>query len=492
MKSIWTALALLAYSVNAYSNEFRYENFPVGDTPSALAGAYTAQSGNAFSMHYNPAGIAGIEKQVSGTLNAFTSSTTKYKEVFPVPVGIEFTIDGIENDYRFDSLERSSNTIIPGFLGYVTQIGKLSVGGYLATPDISYEQLSDTNTFNFFGSMEIYPGDSATLVNEFGTVIEQRSLSVDSEYNVTQAGISAALPLTSNLSVGSTIGFIQVKKKEIFITSEALIEASDESDYNYRQFATEGIRTNDEKMLIEPKLGLLWKADDLALGVDISQKINLSRNLNYNGTFLETYSEQSIDHSVDPATSYDSTLTLIQVESEEKQSYPIALKLGTVKSFDWGYLSLDIHHYTAVDDTPVLENNQLETSFDSAIYVDATRTFEQVTNYSLAANVNISSNTNLFFGAFTDFSNTTLNTFDENADVIAYLPHEDIDMYGISFAVNHKTEDFNATTGIIASSGSGKAASWELIAFGGGHDEGVNDYFEVDKTNINIFFGIQY
>jgi hypothetical protein len=488
MKKALLSLTTLC-TLGAHANEFHYENFPVGDTPSALAGAYSASHGKTFSMHYNPAGIADIGKQISGTLNAFSSTNTKFEEVFTTPVGVEFAADERIPVYHYDSLDRSSNTIVPGFLGYTMPLSKLTIGAYLSTPDLSYEQLSDTDFFDYEGDINIYTTDGSGFVTEAGAVYEERGISLDSEYNVTQGGISAAVKISPKLSLGTTLGVISSKRKEIYITTQFLTESSDVSDYQYTQSQTETTRIKNEETLVEPKLGLLWQGDGFSFGLNASKKISLSRDFSYNANFLTSIEESSSTHNLDLAESNLNEVYTIQASTSEGQEQPLNIDLGVQKFFDWGSVSLDIHHYFEVDQEIELVESRRSSIQPELIYVETSRQYESVTNFSAAVNYKFSPSTSLYLGAFTDLSNTKIRTHEEG---IAYLAHEDIDLFGISTAINYKTEEYDITAGVVASTGSGKAASWELIAFGGGHNEGEEDYYEIDRTAWNAFLGVQF
>lgn len=488
-KPLLSITALLALNANA--NEFHYENFPVGDTPSALAGAYTAHHGKTYSMHYNPAGIAGVDKQVSGTLNAFTSVNTRFDEVFPTPVDVGVSDPEKNNIYRYDSLDRSSNTIIPGFLGYAVQSSGVTWGAYLSTPDISYEELSDTQYFEYRGDIYIFPTDISPFT-ETGEVYEERGLSLDNEYTVTQGGISAAFEVTKNFSIGGTLSLIKSKKKEVYITSLYVAERSTQSDYVYNSYGTETTRIENQSLLFEPKLGFLWKAESFSFGANISQKTPLHRNFKYNANFLTSGKEVSTDYNLDPEHASDQFLTTIQLESNAKQNHPINIDFGIQKSFNWGSITFDIHHYTDVKDNVNLASSRESLIQASPVLVETTRQFEAVTNFSIATNIQLTSSTSLYLGTFTDFSNTAINYYADDDRDIAYQAHEDIDLYGVSTALNYKTDEFDITAGFIVSAGNGKAASWELVAFDGGHNSGEEEYYEVKKTAVNAFLGIQF
>lgn len=73
---------LLVFPLSSGADEFHFNNFPVGERPSGLAGAYTALSNDATGLFYNPAGIVRGVNQVTASIYAYTKSTTEYKNVF--------------------------------------------------------------------------------------------------------------------------------------------------------------------------------------------------------------------------------------------------------------------------------------------------------------------------------------------------------------------------------------------------------------------------
>jgi hypothetical protein len=495
MHKIITAFSASLITLATSANEFHYENIPVGDQPSSLAGAYTSIMKSSYGMHYNPAGIEGIGNTLSGTINAYSYENSKYSNVFPKPTSVNWDDGERDLDYVDQSLDRTSQTILPGFLGYTTTLGDFTVGAYVSTTDISYEELDEFGTFNYKGTISIYTDDEDNEdqdieYNEQGEVIENRDFSLDSEYKVTQFGISSAYKLTESLDIGFTLSGIFKKKKEVTISEIQYFEFSAETDYYFEEITQASTRLLDDEVLIEPKFGAIYHRDNYAIGFTISQKYGLSRDLQYSDKWTKGNKETSEFYfGNDEENEFDRRTARFDVD--DKQDYPLAIAVGANITFDIFMLTMDIHHYNKVD-APV----KFSRANEYGSIIDITREFQAVTNLSAAVEVTISNKTKISFGMYTDNSNISLDDFNEQrgSDFVIFRPQEKIDFVGVSLSLNHKTEDYNITTGLVVNVGDGDGSNSQLENFGGGEVDETNSatHFKIKKQVLSLYFGVQY
>jgi hypothetical protein len=495
MHKIFIAFPVSLICFITHANEFHYENIPVGDQPSALAGAYTSIMNSSYGMHYNPASIQGIGNTLSGTINAYSYESSKYSNVFPKPTSVSWEDGDREVGYVDESLDRTSQTILPGFLGYTTTLGDFTVGAYLATTDISYEELDEYGTFNYKGSISIYTDDEDDddlhiEHNEQGEVIENRDFSLDSEYKVTQFGFSSAYKLNESIDIGVTFSGIFKKKKEVTVSEIQYFQFSTDTDYYFEDITQASTRLLDDEVLIEPKFGAIYHQDNYAIGFTISQKYSLSRDLQYSDKWANGIKETSEFYfGDDEENEFDRRTARFDIDT--KQDYPLAIEVGANVTFDNMMLAMDIHHYNKVD-SPI----EFSSASEYGSVIDITRAFESVTNISAAIEVEISNKTKIAFGIYTDNSNISLDAFNEQrADgVVLFRPQEDVDFIGVTFSVNHKASNYNITTGLVMNFGDGYGTNSQLDNFGGGEIDEITSatQFKIKKEVLSLYFGVQY
>jgi len=495
MHKIFIAFPVSLICFITHANEFHYENIPVGDQPSALAGAYTSIMNSSYGMHYNPASIQGIGNTLSGTINAYSYEKSKYSNVFPKPTSVSWEDGDRDVDYVDESLDRTSQTILPGFLGYTTTLGDFTVGAYLATTDISYEELDEYGTFNYKGSISIYTDDEDDddlhiEYNEQGEVIENRDFSLDSEYKVTQFGFSSAYKLNESIDIGVTFSGIFKKKKEVTVSEIQYFQFSADTDYYFEDITQASTRLLDDEVLIEPKFGAIYHQDNYAIGFTISQKYSLSRDLQYSDKWTNGIKETSEFYfGDDEENEFDRRTARFDIDT--KQDYPLAIEVGANVTFDNIMLTMDIHHYNKVD-SPI----EFSSASENGSVIDITREFESVTNMSAAIEVEISHKTKIAFGIYTDNSNISLDAFNEQwADgVMLFRPQEDVDFIGVTFSVNHKASNYNITTGLVMNFGDGYGTNSQLDNFGGGEVDEITStrQFKIKKQVLSLYFGVQY
>jgi long-chain fatty acid transport protein len=114
---IFYLFLLLVFPFSSGADDFHFNNFPIGERPSGLAGAYTALSNDATGLYYNPAGIVGIN-QVTASIYAYTKSTSEYKNVF-----------GNTN------WTKDTGEFVPGFFGFTHTFLKGTLGFSVAVID---------------------------------------------------------------------------------------------------------------------------------------------------------------------------------------------------------------------------------------------------------------------------------------------------------------------------------------------------------------------
>lgn len=176
-KGIYAALflsfLLVLFPIPSEADEFHFNNFPVEERPSGMAGAYTALSNDATGLFYNPGGIVRGTDQVTASIYAYSRSTTEYKNVFG------------NNNFTKDASE-----FVPGFFGITHTFPKGTLGFSIAVVDSSRTN-QNQDFFNI-------------LVNgqnrwDFGRV------NFNFENRVYNFGPSYALPISDEFSLGTTL-----------------------------------------------------------------------------------------------------------------------------------------------------------------------------------------------------------------------------------------------------------------------------------------------
>lgn len=391
---IFGLFLLLVFPLNSGADDFHFNNFPIGERPSGLAGAYTALSNDATGLYYNPAGIVGGINQVTASIYAYTKSTTEYKNVF-----------GNTN------WTKVTGEFVPGFFGFTYNLPKGTLGFSVAVVD-SGRSDQNQDIYNI-----IYNGQK---IWDYGRI------NYNFENKVYNIGPSFALPISEGLSLGTTL-YLQYKNQKEF--QNQTLSSGGGSTFS---LLWENMRIEETEWGIRPILGILWKPKNqkVSVGLSVSRTFVFSRDYSYQ--YIGTY------QSVTPSNSQNEALGDIE-KSNDFQEYPFVATLGIAYSFSprW-LLSWDLSYYTK---TERQDQNDLPSTF-------GTRSFF---NTALGGEFRYSEKWMVRAGFFTNLANNTIDELEVNQRA------ESIDMVGVNLSATFKQNSKSFTLGTSYSTGIGKA-----------------------------------
>jgi long-chain fatty acid transport protein len=390
---------LLIFPFPSEANEFHYNNFPVGERPSGLAGAYTALSEDAAGLYYNPAGIVRGKDQVAASIYGYTISTTEYKNVFG---NTKWTKDAGE--------------FVPGFFGFTHALPRGTIGFSIAVVD------SDRTNQN----QDIY-----NILVEDKTRWDYGRINYNFENRVYNFGPSYALPISEELSFGTTL---YVHYKTLRKDQNQIFSSGGGTSY---EMLWENIRVEGTEWGLRPILGLLWKPKDkkVSIGLSLSRTILFSSDYSYQ--YVGSY------QLVTPTSATPGAAGIIN-KSNDLREYPYVATLGIAYLFSprW-LLSWDLAYYTQTNNK---DSNGLPITFP-------TRSFF---NTAIGAEFRYSEKWIFRGGFFTNLANNKLDSLPANQSA------ESIDMYGGNLSVSFKQKSVSFTLGTSYSTGTGQAKLGEF------------------------------
>ncbi len=392
--SLWSLLIAKSFSFfvcfvlffrTSAADEFHYINSLVGDRPSGMGGAYTAISTDPAGLYYNPAGIAFAHGQkFSINVNAYNISTKTYQGALNKATG------------ESENWTLRSSQLVPNFFGIIYKLGNSNLGFSYAVVD---SFLRDQDQI-FYDIRSAIPG----------TTITRYVINIDDEDKVYNMGPSYAVKLREDFSFGITLYFHYRSGK---IIRNHFINLSN-GEFNWENYYLSWTEYG-----IKPIVGFLWKPiDSISTGLSFSRTFILDSERKHQSTWRGPASLGFGPNDVD----------FTMIESYQKRKLPYKTSFGIAYSPSTSLLlSVDMSHYTAVEDRKSVFNGALGVEY----YVTP----------SIALRV----------GGFTDFANTPkLKTG------LADQP-EHIDIYGGTFSITYYRKDSFFTFGAIYSYGSGKA-----------------------------------
>ncbi|MCW9005462.1 MAG: hypothetical protein OQK70_09380 [Gammaproteobacteria bacterium] len=309
LKSL-AAFCLIFSSSSLYADQWHYNNVIIGERATGMGGAYTAISDDPSGLFHNPAGIVyGGSRNLSASVNAFSTSTTTYKGV----------LGG--RDW-----ERKSSALLPNFFGLTQPLGGGIIGFSYAVPDsVSEDQDS---IFNNIGNPAV------------GTDIRDYLINVNNEDNTYKLGPSYAIEINDELSIGATL-YLHVRDQEL-IANQWIRYNNDEMEWynSYYQSSETGF---------EPILGIMWSPfDQFSLGMSIRQVSIMSSETSGQAICVSDKTGQTVAQCQPPVggVAQDPTLGVSKVERD----MPTQVNLGVAyfRSNDL-LLSADMAFYTSTD-----------------------------------------------------------------------------------------------------------------------------------------------
>jgi len=279
---ILCAAAGFLFSLQAFADEYHYNNILIGDRAAGMGGAYTAISDDPSGLFYNPAGIAYVQgSNVSVSANAFHQTKTVYKSA----------LGGA--DY-----ERNSSALLPNFFGIIQPLGKGRVGFSYAVPD---SILEDQN--------QVFYNVNATT--------QRYAINFNNNDNTYNVGPSYAIELTNEFSFGITL-YGHYRQNE-WISNQLTNKSAGYEWLNAFYKSTE--------FGVKPIVGLMWSpTSKVSAGLTVN-KINI---LSANTVFQAVCTGDtaiSACQGLDPTYAGGAPLRLVNT-SDIKKVYPLTSTLG--------------------------------------------------------------------------------------------------------------------------------------------------------------------
>jgi hypothetical protein len=395
---IFCLFLLLVFPLSSGADDFHFNNFPVGERPSGLAGAYTALSNDATGLYYNPAGIVGIN-QVTASIYAYTKATSEYKNVFG------------NTNWTKDTSE-----FVPGFFGFTHTFPLGTLGFSVAVVDSGRsDQNQDIYNINYNGQK----------IWDYGRI------NYNFDNKVFNFGPSFALPISEEFSLGTTL-YLHYKKQKEF--QNQVFSSGGGSIFT---LLWENMRIEETEWGIRPILGILWKPKNQKVSVGLSVSRTFVFSSDYSNQYIGTY------QSITPSNPQIQTLADLD-KSTDCREYPFVATLGIAYAFSprW-LLSWDLSYYTK---TERQDDNEVPSTF-------STRSFF---NTAIGGEFRYSEKWIFRAGFFTNLANNNIDDSTVNQRA------ESVDMVGVNLSATFKQNSNSYTLGTSYSTGTGKARLGEF------------------------------
>jgi long-chain fatty acid transport protein len=435
MRMIHAARLLLAaafVSPATSAGEFQHRNLLIGDRAIGLGGAYTALADDPSGMFYNPAGIVHAERASSTSVNALSYSATEYENILP---------GGTD-------LNRSSTVVVPGFFGAMTEIGAGRGGFFLAVTDFSGERQSTAFSLASFSGLR--DDSQGTFAND-----------VDSR--VYHLGLSLGQPITGGWSWGGAVALVLRDQRELRrLDAVAIGETSGD-----RLASLTAIRVSDETNTLRPTLGLHYRGEQgTSLGLTVSREFGVSRTYEYD--YRQVSAITPGDGSA--PSSFDEQVI---VRSDERQERPWHIAVGLAQAVSPQFLlTLNLDHYTEVDDALVVVNERAP---------PVTRPYAAVTNLAAGMEIEFQQGYRLRTALFSDRANVRL------AGAQTFERREQVNLVGASISISARLAERLVEAGIYGATGEGQAVLGDLAEV----NFSPSAVVDARKQQFVVFFGAE-
>lgn len=426
------ALAAMVVSSASNAGEFQHRNLLVGDRAIGLGGAYTALSDDPSGMFYNPAGIVHADRASSTSVNALSYSSTEYEDILP---------GGTD-------LSRSSTVVVPGFFGAMTKIGAGQGGFFLAVTDFSGERQSTPF------SLASFPGLRDESQGTFANDVDSR---------VYQLGLALGQPITGGWSWGGSIALVLRDQREVRRLDATAVGEST----NDRLAALTAIRVSDETNTLQPTLGLHYRGEHgTSMGLTVSREFGVSRTYEYD--YRQVSAITPGDGSA--PSSFDEQVV---VRSDERQERPWHIAVGVAQAVSPQFLlTLNVDHYTEVDDPLVVVNDRAP---------PVTRPYSAVTNVATGMEIEFQQGYRLRTALFSDRANVRL------AGAQTFERREQVNLVGGSISVSARVSERLIEAGIYGAVGEGQAVLGDLTEL----NFSASPVVDARKQQFVIFFAAE-
>lgn len=395
---LWLLLLFIIPAISE-ADEFHFNNVPVGERPSGLAGAYTALSNDAPGLFYNPAGIVRGTNQVTASIYAYSKSSTEYKNVF-----------------GNTQWKKEASEFVPGFFGLTHTIPQGSLGFSVAVIDSSRTNQNQ---------------DISNIVLNGKTRWEFGRINYNFENRIYNFGPSYAFPISEEFSIGTTL---YLHYKSLREDQNQIFSNGGGSSF---EALSENTRIEETEWGVRPILGISWKPKNknVSMGLSVSRTVLFSRD--YSAQYFGTY------QLVNPPDNKNGALGVLK-KSNDLREYPYCATLGIATTFSPRWLvSWDLSYYSKTD-----RNDR-----DDPPSTFSTRSFF---NTAIGSEYRYSERWIFRAGFFTNLSNINLGDLPVNQRA------ESIDLYGATVSVSFKQKESSFTLGTSYSSGTGQARLGEF------------------------------
>ncbi|MCW8865247.1 MAG: hypothetical protein OQK09_09930 [Colwellia sp.] len=445
-KTINTSILLLfLFCFKVVADEYHYINMLNGSKATGLGGAYISVADDLTAMLYNPAGLSRSTIKTTASMNVLSWEETEFNKVF-------------SDDSDF---VRESFIIVPGYFAFKENQGKWDFGISFAVTDFSKERTSTDAIIDIPQNGPIPPQTN----NEF--------IYIDLDNSAYKFGGSAAFRYSDSLSVGLSV-YLQYKE---FTTVQGSGVATTiyTPDGNLETGFNASRRISDLQISAQPILGILWSKDNLSIGGKLAYEIPIKREYEATASIFLS--------SLMPLPPQVQQVTRITEKTSDKQKLPLEVGLGISYQFSNFLISSDVNYFSEVQ----ADNNYLE-----VIETPITRKLQEVINWSVGVEYNISKETAIRFGVFTDNSNGYIDTD------INYQRIEDIDLLGFSSSVETSFMGNHVTFGLYYKQGTGDVRYADIrsveniVGLPLYPDSGTNDIAEAKKKSLVLFLSLDF
>jgi long-chain fatty acid transport protein len=234
-------------SSSLLADPYHYNDILIGDRGAGLGGAYAAIADGPNGLYYNPAGVVyATDVQISGSVNGYSSRTTKYSNVNA-------------GEYEWT---RTSQGPVANFFGVFRPIGE-GVGGFsFVIPDSVFED-QDESFSNFDAADTNY-------------IVTDQVLNYNNKDQTFLAGPSYSHSITKNFSVGLTLYYYH-RSREMTMNQYTRVENKNNSGTVGTEWSYIKEQTTEDGF--KPKLGFMYSPiPKLSLGLTVAKTIIVSQS----------------------------------------------------------------------------------------------------------------------------------------------------------------------------------------------------------------------
>lgn len=422
-------LFLLITATSSFSDEYHYQNNPIGDRSAGMGGAYIGVAEDANAPWYNAAGL-GLASQLM-----FNVTATFYNRESMVYKGY----------YSGNDLGGSSiNTFAPT-VGYVIPTDEYGAFGLSIL-------VTDYSDFCFSQSYNL-PGEQTASGYSSSDLFKKQQLS-----RQIYVGPSWGINVLGPLSIGTSL-FALYAERRTQVEYSYTIDTSADGIYTSPpdQYANLNVSENSATVSLLARLDFLYEISrDYRLGLTISSP-----------TFYHTGNTVLMGRVIDiPSDDSDADPTLSEFRySNIKTSRKLPLSFGLgfgARPTDGLLLDLDVHYHLPLSYTAI----------ESKDYSASERDLDSVININVGGEYWITPMYAARLGFFTDFSsakpleqfnNDKYQTDANHLTEVSNQPDR-IDYYGLTAALAMKIFDTISSLGIYYKYGTGEAVGFDFAA----------------------------